>query len=162
MSTVWPQSWQLSESDYGKTLSLDGVTIDQFACSNEVDGFGDLEGNDPIDRMEDSLNEILPDNPNHAYNMYDVIHAIVDNGELFEIHKDFAKNIIVGFARFNGQTVGIVANQPKAFAGVLDCNASRKGARFVRFCDCFNIPIEHSVCYISISHINYKYHFFLP
>ena len=81
------------------------------------------ECNDPIDRLDDNLNEIVPDNPNRAYNMYEVM------------------NIIIGFARFNGQSVGVVANQPKFMAGVLDCNASRKGARFVRFCDAFNIPI---------------------
>ena len=97
--------------------------------------------NDPIDRMEDMLNEIIPDNPNQAYDMYDVINAVVDNGEFFEIHKDYAKNIIIGFARFNGQSVGVVANQPKFMAGVLDCNSSRKAARFVRFCDAFNIPL---------------------
>ena len=73
--------------------------------------------------------------------MYEVIGAIVDNGEFLEIQKDYAKNIIIGFARFNGQSVGIVANQPKYLAGVLDSNASRKGARFVRFCDAFNIPL---------------------
>jgi hypothetical protein len=73
--------------------------------------------------------------------MYEVIGAIVDNGEFFEVQKDYARNIIVGFARFNGQSVGIVANQPNCYAGVLDCNASRKGARFVRFCDAFNIPL---------------------
>ncbi|HOQ58458.1 MAG TPA: acyl-CoA carboxylase subunit beta [Bacteroidales bacterium] len=96
---------------------------------------------DPIDRLEDSLNDIIPDSPNKPYDMYEVIGAVVDNGEFLEIHKDYAKNIIIGFARFNGQSVGIVANQPKMLAGVLDCNASRKGARFVRFCDAFNIPI---------------------
>ena len=96
---------------------------------------------DPIDRLEDSLNEIIPENPNKAYDMYKVIGSIVDNGEFLEIQKDFAKNIIIGFARMNGQAVGIVANQPKVLAGVLDSNASRKGARFVRFCDAFNIPI---------------------
>ncbi len=73
--------------------------------------------------------------------MYEVIGAIVDNGEFLEVQKDYAKNIIVGFARMNGQSVGVVANQPKVLAGVLDCNASRKAARFVRFCDCFNIPL---------------------
>ena len=73
--------------------------------------------------------------------MYEVIGAIVDNGEVFEVQKDYARNIIVGFARFNGQSVGIVANHPNSYAGVLDCNASRKGARFVRFCDAFNIPL---------------------
>ena len=73
--------------------------------------------------------------------MYEVINLVVDKDSFFEVHAKFARNIIVGFARFNGQSVGIVANQPKVFAGVLDCNASRKAARFVRFCDCFNIPI---------------------
>ena len=96
---------------------------------------------DPIDRLEDSLNDIIPDNPNKPYDMYEVIGAIVDNGEFLEIQKDYSKNIIIGFARFNGQSVGIVANQPKYLAGVLDSNASRKGARFVRFCDAFNIPL---------------------
>ena len=99
------------------------------------------ECNDPIDRLDDNLNEIVPDNPNRAYNMYEVINTIVDNHEFFEIQPNYAKNIIIGFARFNGQSVGVVANQPKFMAGVLDCNASRKGARFVRFCDAFNIPI---------------------
>ena len=99
------------------------------------------ECNDPIDRLDDNLNEIVPDNPNRAYNMYEVINTIVDDHEFFEIQPNYAKNIIIGFARFNGQSVGVVANQPKFMAGVLDCNASRKGARFVRFCDAFNIPI---------------------
>ena len=96
---------------------------------------------DPIDRKEDFLNEILPDNPNKPYDMYQVIAAIVDNGEFMEVQPRFAKNIIIGFARFNGESVGVVANQPQQLAGVLDCNASRKAARFVRFCDSFNIPI---------------------
>ena len=99
------------------------------------------ECDDPIDRAEDMLNEIIPDSANRAYDMYQVIGAIVDNGEFLEVSKDYAKNIIVGFARFNGQSVGVVANQPKFLAGVLDCNASRKAARFVRFCDAFNIPL---------------------
>ena len=99
------------------------------------------ESDDPIDRLEDSLNEIIPDSPNKAYDMYEVIGAIADHGEFLEIQKDFAKNIIIGFARFNGRSAGIVANQPKFLAGVLDSNASRKAARFVRFCDAFNIPI---------------------
>ena len=96
---------------------------------------------DPINRTSDLLNEIIPDNPNQAYDMYRVIGEIVDNGEFLEVHRDYAQNIIVGFARMNGQSVGIVANQPCRYAGVLDCNASRKGARFVRFCDAFNIPL---------------------
>ncbi len=97
--------------------------------------------NDPIDRKEDSLNEIIPDSPNEPYDMYKVIDAIVDDGKFFEIHKEYARNIIVGFAHMGGISVGIVANQPKNLAGVLDINSSRKGARFVRFCDAFNIPI---------------------
>ena len=96
---------------------------------------------DPIDRLDDGLNDIVPDSPNKPYDMYEVIGAIIDKGEFLEVHADYAKNIIVGFARFNGQSVGIVANQPKYLAGVLDINASRKAARFVRFCDAFNIPI---------------------
>ena len=96
---------------------------------------------DPIERLEDRLNDIIPDNANAAYDMYEVIAGIVDDGKFFEIHAEYAKNIIVGFARFGGSSVGIVANQPKYLAGVLDINASRKAARFVRFCDAFNIPI---------------------
>ena len=96
---------------------------------------------DPVGRTEDLLNEIIPDNPNKAYDMSAVIHAIVDDSEFFEVHRDFAKNIIVGFAHMGGRSVGIVANQPQYLAGVLDINASRKAARFVRFCDAFNIPL---------------------
>ena len=96
---------------------------------------------DPVGRVEDSLNSLIPDNPNKAYDMYAVISAIVDEGKFLEVHKDFAKNIIVGFARMGGQSVGVVANQPAVLAGVLDINASRKAARFVRFCDAFNIPL---------------------
>lgn len=96
---------------------------------------------DPIDRLEDGLNEIIPDSPNKPYDMYEVIGSVVDMGEFLEVHADYAKNIIVGFARFNGISVGVVANQPKFLAGVLDINASRKAARFVRFCDAFNIPL---------------------
>jgi acetyl-CoA carboxylase carboxyltransferase component len=96
---------------------------------------------DPIDRMEDALNEIIPDNPNSPYDMKVVIKGIADNGDFLEVHKDYARNIIVGFARFNGVSTGIVANQPNFLAGILDCDSSRKAARFVRFCDAFNIPI---------------------
>jgi len=96
---------------------------------------------DSIERLEDSLNEIIPDNPNQPYDMKDVIHSITDNGEFLEIHRNYARNIIVGFARFNGASTGIVANQPNFLAGVLDCDSSRKAARFVRFCDAFNIPV---------------------
>ena len=96
---------------------------------------------DPIDRLEDALNEIIPENPNKPYDIIDIIESIVDHSEFLEVHRQYAPNIITGFARFNGMSVGIVANQPKYLAGVLDINASRKAARFVRFCDAFNIPI---------------------
>ena len=112
-----------------------------FLPQNNLEETPLVENNDPVDRLEDALNEIIPDNPNKPYDMYDVIGAVVDNGEFLDVHADYAKNIIVGFARFNGQSVGIVANQPKFLAGVLDINASRKAARFVRFCDAFNIPV---------------------
>ena len=112
-----------------------------YIPQNNLEKTPRLECTDPIDRKDDYLNEIIPDNPNMPYDMYEVIASVVDNGEFFEVQPNFAKNIIVGFARFNGESVGIVANQPKQLAGVLDCNASRKGARFVRFCDAFNIPI---------------------
>ena len=96
---------------------------------------------DPIDRLEDSLNYFIPDNPNKPYDVKEVIYAIADNGEFMEIHRHYAPNIVIGYAKFNGMPVGIVANQPNYLAGVLDINASRKAARFVRFCDAFNIPI---------------------
>lgn len=137
--------------------SKSGVT--SFTAKTEEDLMGDIRTlltylpsnnreeaprvacDDPVSRKEEILNEIIPDDPNQAYDMYKVIHAITDHGDFFEVQPKFAKNIITGFARFNGQSVGIVANQPSAYAGVLDVNASRKGARFVRFCDAFNIPI---------------------
>lgn len=96
---------------------------------------------DPIDRLDDALNEIVPENPNKPYNVKDVIHSIVDDEEFVEVHRHYAQNIVVGFAKFNGRPVGIVANQPNYLAGVLDINASRKAGRFVRLCDAFNIPI---------------------
>ena len=112
-----------------------------FIPQNNLEEAPLMECTDPIDRMDDLLNEIIPDSPNKPYDMYEVIGAIIDNGEFLEVQKDYAKNIIIGFARMNGQSVGVVANQPKYLAGVLDSNASRKGARFVRFCDAFNIPL---------------------
>ena len=100
-----------------------------------------IECNDPVDRTEDSLNQIIPENPNKPYDVLDIVNSIVDNGIFEEVHKNYARNIVVGFARFNGQAVGLVANQPNFLAGVLDIDASKKAARFVRFCDCFNIPL---------------------
>jgi acetyl-CoA carboxylase carboxyltransferase component len=96
---------------------------------------------DPIDRLDDALNTLIPENPNKPYDVKDVIHSIVDYSEFLEIQRMYAPNIVTGFAKFNGSSVGIVANQPNYLAGVLDINCSRKAARFVRFCDAFNIPI---------------------
>ncbi|MBF1308224.1 acyl-CoA carboxylase subunit beta [Porphyromonas sp.] len=112
-----------------------------FIPQNNMEDAPCVEPTDVVDRVDDVLNTIIPDQPNKGYNMYDVIGTIVDNGEFLEVHRDWAKNIIIGFARFNGQSVGIVANQPMVMAGALDSNASRKAARFVRFCDAFNIPL---------------------
>ena len=116
-------------------------TLLSYSPSNNMETAPRKQCTDPVDRLSDLLNEIIPENPNEAYDMYKVISSIVDDGEFLEVQPKFARNIIVGFARFNGQSVGIVANQPSCYAGVLDVNASRKGARFVRFCDAFNIPI---------------------
>ncbi|MCD6217016.1 acyl-CoA carboxylase subunit beta [bacterium] len=96
---------------------------------------------DPSDRMDEELNSIVPDNPNKPYDMNKVIQHVVDDGIFLEVHEHYAKNIIVGFARLGGYSVGIVAQQPQNLAGVLDVNCCRKAARFVRFCDCFNIPL---------------------
>jgi propionyl-CoA carboxylase beta chain len=93
------------------------------------------------DEWREKLNNIIPANPSQPYDMRDVIHELVDSESFFEVHKDFAENIVVGFARIAGRSIGIVANQPAVLAGVLDINSSTKGARFVRFCDCFNIPL---------------------
>ena len=112
-----------------------------FLPQNNLEDPPLLANLDPIDRLEDKLNEIIPANPNKPYDVKDVILSIVDNHDFLEVHRHYASNLVIGFARFNGSSVGIVANQPKYLAGVLDINASRKGARFVRFCDCFNIPI---------------------
>lgn len=96
---------------------------------------------DPADRVEMSLNTLIPENPNKGYNVKELIERIVDEGDFFEIQPDYARNLVIGFGRMEGQTVGIVANQPMHLAGCLDIDSSRKGARFVRFCDAFNIPI---------------------
>ncbi|GIW23359.1 MAG: methylmalonyl-CoA carboxyltransferase [Candidatus Sericytochromatia bacterium] len=112
-----------------------------YIPSNNLDEPPIVENDDPIDREIIELNTIIPDNPNRPYDMLDVITKIVDNGDFFEIQEEFAKNIIIGFARLNGRSIGIVANQPKYLAGTLDISASIKAARFVRFCDAFNIPL---------------------
>ena len=112
-----------------------------FLPQNNLEDPPMVECKDPINRMEDILNEIIPVDSNQPYDVKDVIFSIVDNAEFLEVQRHYAMNIITGFARFNGMPVGMVANQPGYLAGVLDINASRKAARFVRFCDAFNIPI---------------------
>jgi acetyl-CoA carboxylase carboxyltransferase component len=112
-----------------------------FLPQNNMEDPITTDCDDPIDRKEELLNEIIPDTNTKPYNVKDVIYSIVDYSEFLEVQRNYAANIVTGFAKFNGMPVGIVANQPNFLAGVLDINASRKAARFVRFCDGFNIPI---------------------
>jgi propionyl-CoA carboxylase beta chain len=107
--------------------------------NSEVAPFGHSE--DPPDRQDEKLLEVVPDNPNKPYDMHEVIRCVVDEGRFYEVHAGFAQNMLVGFAHLGGHSVGIVANQPAVLAGVLDIDSSVKGARFVRFCDAFNIPL---------------------
>jgi propionyl-CoA carboxylase beta chain len=112
-----------------------------FLPANNRSRVPELPTRDPADRIEASLDTLVPDNPNKPYDIKELILKAVDEGDFFEIQEAYAKNIVTGFARMEGRTVGIVANQPMVLAGVLDADASRKAARFVRFCDCFGIPI---------------------
>jgi propionyl-CoA carboxylase beta chain len=112
-----------------------------FLPANNTDGAPVIESFDVADRIDASLDTLVPENPNKPYDMKELILKVVDEGDFFEIQEGFAKNIITGFARMEGRTVGIVANQPMVLAGVLDSDASRKASRFVRFCDSFEIPI---------------------
>ncbi len=112
-----------------------------FLPSNNVDDPPARPTSDPVDRMEDSLNTIVPDLATKGYDMHEVIRAVVDEADFLEVHQHWAQNIVVGFARLGGRPVGIVAQQPSVLAGVLDINASVKAARFVRFCDAFNVPL---------------------
>jgi propionyl-CoA carboxylase beta chain len=96
---------------------------------------------DPVDRRDDALLDVVPDSPSTPYDAHDVIRRVVDSGTFFEVQRDFAGNLLVGFARLAGRPVGVIANQPAVLAGVLDINASVKGARFIRFCDAFNVPL---------------------
>jgi propionyl-CoA carboxylase beta chain len=112
-----------------------------FLPQNNLEPPPRVEPADDPERMDLELDTIVPDNPNKPYDMRDVVARIVDDGEFLEVHEHFAKNLIVGFSRLNGRPIGIVGNQPAQLAGVLDINASEKGARFVRTCDAFNIPI---------------------
>ncbi len=112
-----------------------------YLPSNNMEEPPRVACSDPVDRMDENLNTIVPLNPNKGYNVKDVIRMIFDDGKFFEVQPLYAMSIVIGFARLNGRTVGIVANQPNVLAGVLDVNSSMKGARFIRFCDCFNIPL---------------------
>jgi len=113
----------------------------RFIPSNNLGDPPRGTGSDPRDRREDSLLDIVPDNANKPYDMHEVIKRIVDDAEFYEVQREYAENIICGFAHLGGYSVGIVANQPAVLAGVLDINASLKAARFIRFCDAFNIPL---------------------
>ena len=115
--------------------------LHSFIPSNNMDDPPRMSVSDPIERTDASLNTLVPEASNQPYDIRDVINRVVDDGYFFEVHQHYAPNICVGFARLGGRSVGIVANQPAYLAGVLDLDASVKGARFVRFCDCFNIPL---------------------
>lgn len=133
--------------------------VAHFACENEIDCMEKIKKllsyipqnnmedpphikpEDDMYRCEETLKTIIPDNPNKPYDMKEIIRLVVDEKDFFEIHEDYAKNLIIGFARLDGRPIGIVANQPSVLAGVLDIDSSIKGARFVRFCDAFNIPL---------------------
>jgi len=150
----------VSFEDLGGAMTHAGKSgVAHYAAENEVEAFhyvrellGYIPSNnmedppfaettDPVDRQDESLNAIVPLAPNKPYDIKEVIHQVVDNGRLLEIHAEYASNIVVGFARLGGRSVGLVANQPAVLAGVLDIGSSLKAARFIRFCDAFNIPI---------------------
>jgi propionyl-CoA carboxylase beta chain len=116
-------------------------TLMSYLPSNNMDEPPALQSRDDENRRDPELEKVVPENPNKPYDMKQVIMRVVDDGAFFEVHKHYAENIIVGFARLGGRSVGIVANQPSVLAGVLDIESSKKGARFVRFCDAFNIPL---------------------
>jgi len=128
-----------------KTCIEDIKRLLSFLPSNNMETAPIFETDDDINRIEEQLNEIVPDNPNKPYDMKDIIRAIVDNGDFMEVQEYYAQNIITAYARINGASVGIIANQPKVLAGCLDINASDKAGRFIRTCDAFNIPILNLV-----------------
>jgi acetyl-CoA carboxylase carboxyltransferase component len=151
---------QVTSEELGGAMthaSKSGVA--HFACENEADAITRLKRlleyipqnnmedpptadcSDPLDREDEALNTLVPENPNTPYDIKDVINHVMDAGSFFEVHEEFAQNIVVGFAHLGGRSIGIIANQPAVLAGCLDINSSTKGARFIRFCDAFNIPI---------------------
>jgi propionyl-CoA carboxylase beta chain len=127
------------DSDQGAIAAIQGLL--SFIPDNNREDPPRKETKDSPRRDDESLNGIVPENPNQPYDIKDIIHKVVDDNYFFEVHQHFAKNIVVGFGRLNGMPVGIIANQPAHLAGTLDINSSAKGARFVRFCDAFNIPL---------------------
>ncbi len=151
---------EITFEDLGGAMTHNAKSgVSQFACESDEDAIQKIKQllsylpannmedppqvntDDDPSRTEPSLDSIIPDSPNKSYDMKEVIKSIVDNGEFFEPHQYYAKNIIVGFARLNGRSIGIIANQPRELAGCLDINASDKATRFIRFCDAFNIPL---------------------
>jgi len=126
--------------DDAHALSLVRALL-SFLPSNNREDPPRVSSSDPEDRADEALDSLVPENPNLPYDMKALVAGIVDGGEFFEIHSDYAPNLVVGFARLGGRSVGVVANQPAFLAGVLDIKSSLKGARFVRFCDAFNIPL---------------------
>ncbi|PWB68141.1 methylmalonyl-CoA carboxyltransferase, partial [candidate division GN15 bacterium] len=148
-----------SEELGGAMIHASKSGVAHFACDNEADAIAKLKRllsyvpqnnledppsaqcDDPFDREDQTLNRLVPENPNQPYDIKDVIMRVVDQDSFFEVHEEYAQNIVVGFARLAGKSIGIIANQPAVLAGVLDINSSDKGARFIRFCDAFNIPI---------------------
>jgi acetyl-CoA carboxylase carboxyltransferase component len=150
----------ISFEDLGGAMSHNTKSgVAQFACEDDADAIEQIKrllsflppnnmedppvvpGGDDPHRRDPALNQIVPDNPNQSYDMKEVIASIVDNGDFFEPHEHFAQNMVVGFGRLNGRSIGIIANQPKVLAGCLDIDASDKATRFIRFCDAFNIPM---------------------
>ncbi|MFH1278897.1 MAG: carboxyl transferase domain-containing protein, partial [Candidatus Eisenbacteria bacterium] len=129
----------LSENEQECILSMRRLL--SFIPSNNLEDPPRKDPDDDPHRKDKALDTVVPANPKAPYDILDVIRLVVDDGDFFEAHSHFAMNIVVGFARMNGRSVGVVANQPKVLAGVLDINSSIKGARFIRFCDAFNIPI---------------------
>jgi len=129
----------MSEDEYDCFAGIKKLL--SFLPQNNLDDPPRIESTDSPDRTEAALNEVVPDSPNKPYDIHDVIRLVVDDGDFFEVHAHYAGNIVVGFARLAGIPVGVVANQPKVLAGTLDIDSSIKGARFVRFCDAFNIPL---------------------
>src|SRR5699024_838076 len=116
-----------------------------YLPSNNLEDSPSVETNDDINRIEEQLNELVPVNPNKPYDMKEIIRLLADDGEFFEVQPYYAQNIVIGYMRLNGKTIGVVGNQPKILAGCLDINASDKAGRFIRTCDAFNIPLLNLV-----------------